>query len=426
MASTALTYVDEMFGDEDLQITAVDVDIEEEYRNYIIPLYARLQHIERPTPDTVADEAIAAETASKELEFLHCDVTNSEKFEFQISEVKTYTQVEYNQTKFVIPCPKKEFSLSWKQRIDKYVRHLSAEIHDLASWYSHDVDEWTKSVLTECAKVRFHISSDEREYTQQRILYAMILEKKLYHKARLVGKQLSNLFMQVDNPTDGAWITAGEAGSICVESTSTRVFPVKTSLKFDAKNTTLLINMLFSRKPEVRASAKLDLTARKDDTVMKQVMAKPESALAIIVAEARLTPTEVMSMLFPLAPNGRDKTCVACEKAITMGTVVYHGKCAVTDWLTQYEAFRYDVDEGAIVALTRRYITPETRRKISKVLNLHGKLHKDVVISTGTEKTYWSRQDDGTLKRTQLLTRREEDVIGTHAWKVKHGFSPKR
>jgi len=48
---------------------------------------------------------------------------------------------------------------------------------------------------------------------------------------------------------------------------------------------------------------------------------------------------------------------------------------------------------------------------------------RHIVVKTDQGTTVWQRKEDGTLYKVNIITRREEDIIGTHAWKVKHGFS---
>jgi hypothetical protein len=50
-------------------------------------------------------------------------------------------------------------------------------------------------------------------------------------------------------------------------------------------------------------------------------------------------------------------------------------------------------------------------------------LKRDIIVRSDKETAVW-RRDEAIPRKVNLLTRREEEIIGSHAWKMKHGYSP--
>lgn len=65
----------------------------------------------------------------------------------------------------------------------------------------------------------------------------------------------------------------------------------------------------------------------------------------------------------------------------------------------------------------------DRRRKIIMILRLHAALQKDIVYKTRGDVAIWERQEDGRLRRVQLLHKRVDEVVGTTEWLRKNGFS---
>lgn len=183
--------------------------------------------------------------------------------------------------------------------------------------------------------------------------------------------------------------------------------------------------MIFASNPAHRAKAKLELNARVKEAALQRILHDPEQALAIAMSEARLTPIEILTVVFPYEEGGH--RCVACGKHVAISTVTYHSVCQVTQWLQKYTAYKYDSSEGCLAERYRWYMTAELRRKLSTILRLHAALKQDIVVKRASEVTIWKRQEDGSLKKVNALTKRPEDIVGTAEWMRKNGFSsPKR
>jgi hypothetical protein len=182
---------------------------------------------------------------------------------------------------------------------------------------------------------------------------------------------------------------------------------------------------MFSKRPDVRASAKLDLNAKLEYHKFQQVQQQGADVLAIVVSEARLTASEVLAILFP-KQRDKEAVCVRCETAVNVQSTIYHRKCDVITWLTKYQPFTYEEVEQTLISVKRAYVSPDTRWRVSTILTLYHKLHNDIVIKTDREVVVWQRDGEGGLHKKPIRTMRDDEVVGTHAWKVKHGFSPNR
>lgn len=193
--------------------------------------------------------------------------------------------------------------------------------------------------------------------------------------------------------------------------------------KFDARTTLLVAQMQFSSKPEVRANAKLDLNSKLDNQRMNDIMCAPGDILAIAIAEARLTALETLSAIFPKLPGSNGHICLDCDTTVQLHTTFYHKECATVLWLTKYQPLKYNQAEGAIIPIKRAYVSPTDRMRMCQLLELHAQLNGDIIVKNGTETTIWKRNADGTLRKTNLQTVREEDQIGSYAWRRKHGFT---
>jgi inhibitor of KinA sporulation pathway (predicted exonuclease) len=114
-------------------------------------------------------------------------------------------------------------------------------------------------------------------------------ERKIEETATLAEK-FACLEMQTDPTSDGAWITSGEMDRGELRKNPSVITPLKRRFKFDSRTPNLLRQMTFSKRQNVRGSAKLDLNPKLDFKHMQEIMSNSEDMLAIAVAEARLTP----------------------------------------------------------------------------------------------------------------------------------------
>jgi len=182
--------------------------------------------------------------------------------------------------------------------------------------------------------------------------------------------------MQTDPSSDGAWISWGEK---VTKLTSGRgpsvVIPVRRQLRFDSRTINLSQSM-FSKRPDIRGVAKLDLNAKLDNRQMQCVEACADDVLAIVSMEGQLTGDEALVVLFPRLDQ-KEAQCICCEKPINILATIYHEKYKIINWITRYLPHKYDTVEKCLVPIRRAYINPDTWRKISTILPLHAWLHSD-------------------------------------------------
>jgi hypothetical protein len=176
--------------------------------------------------------------------------------------------------------------------------------------------------------------------------------------------------------------------------------------KFDDNQAQYLIRMIFSSHPDIRASAKLNLTARLENGIYAEVMNDPETVLEIVCAEAQLTQREVLSILFPKSDKGEDRLCIACGKPGRLGKVIYHHKCPVIKWLVTKCHFSYSDEEQALSEEGFAYLTPLQRNRIARLLDYHARLTRDIVVKTESGTSIWHSQTDGELKRVDVMNRK--------------------
>ena len=59
--------------------------------------------------------------------------------------------------------------------------------------------------------------------------------------------------------------------------------------------------------------------------------------------------------------------------------------------------------------------------RLVEILKLHAALHQNIIVRTPEETAIWKRNEDGTLHKIQVVTRK--GIVGTYAWRKMHGIS---
>lgn len=417
--------LEEMFGMDPVEIEIIPVDEEQQYQQQILPLYARLHRIEKPTVDAVVEETIASVKEADNLSYICVKSETSEQFRCPVEEIKYTTEVVINGEKYQVVSPRKEYLVEWKVKLSKYLTHLQTQIEDFVEFLP-TLTEWMDSVHKSVIEYAFKTPNKQRLEVQRLILLVQLYEKKMFKQVSVLAEKFACTEMQIDPSSDGAWLTTGQRASGAeIRAQPSLVIPLKRKLRYDSRTVNLICQMKFSKKPEIRGAAKLDLNSRLDKKQMQQLLQNSDDMLAIALAEAKLSPDEVLAVVFPKVDQ-KETQCIACEKAINLHSTIYHRKCQIVEWLITYQPFKFDEVESCIVPIKRMYIDPDQRRKVSTILTLYSHLYRDIVVKTATETTVWRRDEDGIPRRTNLVQRKEEDVIGSQAWKQKHGFSPQR
>jgi hypothetical protein len=118
-----------------------------------------------------------------------------------------------------------------------------------------------------------------------------------------------------------------------LERIGTCVILVKKKYKFDSFITEQIAQSIFSTDAEIRAKAKLTISAKLETSIHREVIQDPERVLEVVMAEACLTPEEILCLLMPKAKNGEDRICVHCQTSVRIGPDTYHPLCSIVKWL---------------------------------------------------------------------------------------------
>lgn len=412
------------FDQPDLQVQAIQVDEEAEYRSYALSLYERVKSIKTGTNGAAIQETLTANELAGRLQYISIPLREPiMDFDFRQNEVKDLETVEVEDMNIVVPIPKAEHARKWLEQMEEYEKALDAHASELEHAFPTIATDFNRATrLPERHPASMRLSRDVLQ-TRNMLLTLLIKEIILKRNLKLYGDQCAKLLVQPDPSTDGIWINRGKEDPRSLMLPIV-VVPVQRKLKFDARTTLLLIQMQFSAKPDVRATAKLDLNARLEQGRMNDVIASPDAILAIAIAEARLTPLEILSVMFPKPQNAQQHQCLSCNTTVHVSTTTfYHTKCITVEWLIKYQPFKYNEREGAIVPIKRAYVSPTHRMRMCQLLELHAQLNGDIIVKNGSETTIWKRNDDGTLRKVNLQSIREEDQVGSYAWRRKHGFT---
>jgi len=413
----------DLYDSPDIQIQRIEADDEEQYRSYALSIYERIKSIKTGTNSAAVQESLIANQQACEIQYITVPVHEPTlEFNFQDHQIKMVDAVEVEDMSILIPVPKPEFVTEWTKQMDTYEKALEQQAEELYHACPAIITGFAKAdQIPESLPAPAGLT---RALQKTRNHLMTIIMKEVYLKRALqtYSESCANLMVQQDPSTNGIWINRGAVNPKTL-SLPVVVAPVQKKLKFDARTTLLLAQMQFSSKPEVRATAKLDLNAKLDNQRMNDLVQAPGDVLAIAVAEARLTALEVLAVVFPRLPGNSEHMCLHCNTAVQIKTTFYHKSCTTVEWLTKYQPFKYNKAEGAIIPIKRAYISPTDRMRMCQLLELHAQLNGDIVVKNGSETTIWKRNPDGTLRKTNLQTIRDEDQIGSYAWRRKHGFT---
>lgn len=258
-------------------------------------------------------------------------------------------------------------------------------------------------------------------------IFVSCAEDKVIREIRSLGLIMNSLQCEVDSVTDGLWIHSPSNRAlqkILEHLGSERLIPNR-RYKFNSQQVNNLIKMLFSVIPDLRALAKLDLMSELQEWIINDITRNPGKVLEIVCAEAMLCSEEILYLVFPKMNKSENRKCLRCNIGINLKDAswgINHGKCAVVDWLTQTPRFKYDDKSCCLSYSNTIYLTPEKKTLLVDILKMHAQYTRDVVKQIGSETIIWVRDKYGRLLRTVARSQNEEDVIGSYAWRRRHGL----
>lgn len=104
------------------------------------------------------------------------------------------------------------------------------------------------------------------------------------------------------------------------------------------------------------AKAKLDLQFAIDHKIANDALNNPEKALAKCLFAAGLTHIKILTIVFGVESKDTGQyECLKCIKAVNIDSVVYHPRCKIVEWLLEYFFFKYDDQQGALIATRPSY-----------------------------------------------------------------------
>lgn len=422
--------LDEIFGLGIKPLTPIkniELDDDEKYNKHILPLYARIKKLRDATQEQMVEEAQVSINESSTSVVTSLRISQSKIFNIDEYKVKRYDEVTVHGRKYEIPRPETVYYEKWQMEISKYLTHLSNQLCEYTDYYPK-LKQRISSLQTLAKTTVFGSRVPEIMLAQRDTLLAVLLEQLLEEVVDELGSKISKVEMQIDPASDGAWIKGGMDSTATYNDTVLTI-PLKTHWNVDARMVGLMITIIFSQNPEARGKAKLDLSFRLKKEQLDEFLQKPDEILAIVLISARLSSIEILHQVFPSQERnqgGAERRCVNCDQAVNIGERLYHQRCKVTQWLTKHQAYTYDDVEGVILPVKRMYVDSSVRYRLSNLLTLYYQLRSDYVTKDSTGIHYWKREPDGRLTEQKYNNRREEEIVGSHAWKVKHGYSPHR
>lgn len=218
----------------------------------------------------------------------------------------------------------------------------------------------------------------------------------------------------------------GQSVQHLLEQIGTRRIILNCDYRLNSTQTEHLVKLAFSSDPGVTAGARLDLNAKLDRRLFSKINEDVGTALDVAFSEALLSQSEILYTVFPQAGRSDQHLCLACNTEVALDATVYHRRCATIEWLTKHARFKYDLTTGLLEPKELIYISPDARARLIKILRYHAQLSVDIVHKTADKTIYWSRQEDDSLRATNVRTSPREDIPGTHQWMIAHGYQVKK
>lgn len=420
-------FFSDILSQDDIVAQEIQIDEEAEYRKYALSLYERIRACETKKNDAAVNDAIISDVNANRVEFITAttDEDENEEPQFNVEEVKIIETVVYETQQYHVPVPAIQHVSKRLDVIRIYHRKLLAKVHDIDEFY-HGFEDEIKRHLDRVKNIMFRGRLEgESAELRQLTLEAQVIEHELKVKVKDFANQCTKMQTSIDVPTEGIWISDGTKDLSAGHKPRVSM-KLKRRFRFDAKTISLISQMYLSRKPDVKATSKIELNAKCTPEIFKSVYQETETVLAIAFAEAGLTGIEAASIIFPKRREKQEHYCIHCDTAVAISAVIYHSLCPAITWLIRHQPYAYNKNEQALYPIRRTYKSPEKRLKISQLLEFHHRLNNDIIVQLGKETTILKRGARGKLEKLVLNVVKEEDQIGSHLWKVEHGFSPKR
>lgn len=340
--------------------------------------------------------------------------------DFPQEEVSQIVSTRIGEETFRIPIPRRKSLDKWTIQSGQWIAETEEFILDISEFRSEAANS-IEDAKQKAQSAKIDTSPQKRQIAQT-VLRLQLLEREWQRWLQRLADQSIQVRARIDPATDGLWLSQGAMDTKQV-TIAKRFSAVEKVKGMSYTNTQNIGKMLFSRNASIRAEAKLNLSANFDDRTFHRIAQEPEKMLAIACVQAQLTPIETLAVVLPTKDKAPDNICIACGTASVISSMMYHPKCQVIEWLLKHAPFTYDEKEGLLKQEKREYFSASQRGKLVKLLDLHHKLHKDIVVKHEGGTTVWSRNDKGILMRSELNRIPLDEQVGSYAWRTKHGFS---
>lgn len=134
------------FDRPDIQVQAVNVDKEEEYRSYALSLYERVKSIKTGTNSAAIQETLTANEQACRLQYISIPLQEPlMDFNFREKEVRDLETVEIEDMNIIVPIPKAEYSRKWLEQMEEYEKALDAHASELEHAFPNIIAEFNKA-----------------------------------------------------------------------------------------------------------------------------------------------------------------------------------------------------------------------------------------------------------------------------------------
>jgi hypothetical protein len=406
------------------EIEEIHVDEDEEAKAYALSIYERINKLRNAKAE---EEAIASsQNSGSSISVVFSDDSAEDKDPDYI-DIKDFLEVKVDGSVRVVPTFKTADKMrEWEEVLHHHERRALDMIHRITQlpenkhFKQHVLGETQQRI----GRTVLNVRDKHRKNLALLTIRIGAMEEVIKEKLTQIADSLKSANFSLDNVTDGVWVDPDEeeGDAKILSQLSTHRVVLQNRFKFDYRQTADLVNIMFSESPDVRAASKLNLSSKLSQTIYAEVIQYPGRTLDIVTAEARLTRDEILYLVFPKGERTNERKCLTCQTTVNINDVVYHKQCRTVKWLKQHCHFQYDSEDRCLTLPRQVYLTPTRRRLLVEVLKAHAMLKRDIIQRTPTETVIWTRHEDGSLHKVPVRKQREDEIVGSYAWRRKHGL----
>jgi len=323
-----------------------------------------------------------------------------------------------------VPIPKKSQTGQWIEMLHRHEAKLKEELMIIAELEGviFDYAKLRRQSDLEAENVKVPVRTRITKTLVKDILSILIIEMKILGKIKRIADLAKGSTAQINEYTDEMMIrTVSKEAEIYFTRIASKRIVLDRRYGFRLEQMKALINLTLSNDHAIVAEAKVALCASTSTEHYNHVIANPTLVLGTAIAEARLTCSEVLTLVFPQVKGSNEFKCVACKTNVRLDSVIYHRQCKVVDWLVRHCQFNYNT-AGFLETRIAISLSPRQRARLYQELRLHALLSKDVVVNGPGGYVVWSRNQQGKLQRRVVDSRDDSQIVGTREWLVKHGY----